>query len=413
MGSTRRIGRLSAAAAGAALLVAGLTGCGGNADASEGSTVTVMTWAPVNSAVGGQPGVTALAEAIGKLVNGTGGLAGRRLKVVTCNELNTAAGATACADLAVSDGVAAVVGSYSQYGEAFMPVLEAASIPYIGGFGITPEEFSSPMSYPVNGGYQALLAGNGEQLVQSGCRRVAVVSPKTDVGASMLNFLNVGLATGHIDAVQIAADPGGTDYTAEATQAIGADLPHSCVTTTLDPADTATFFDDYRRLGPRHTQLSSVIGSFQQSLVDSTGGDAGPLRDALATSWYPPDSSKVWDGLHDAVKKYAFTDNRINTADPGEQTTWIAYEVLRKAAAAIQGPVTASTLRSYLNFCDPITTGQTPPLAWRNVDMLALATAPRLVNTQVSFLQVRNGQLSQARSGPVDVRSLLVSTGGA
>ena len=413
MGSTRRIGRLSVAAVGATVLVAGLAGCGGNADASEGSAVKVMTWAPENSAVGGQPGVTALAEAIAKLVDGTGGLQGHSLDVITCNEHNTAAGATACANEAVSDNVAAVVGSYSQYGDSFMPILEADSIPYIGGFGLSSEEFTSPLSYPVNGGYQALLAGNGEQLVQSGCRRVAVVSPDSAVGAGMLNFLNVGLATGHIDAVEISATPGGTDYTAEAAKAIGADLPHSCVTTTLDPASTATFFDDYRRLAPQHTQLSSVIGSFQQSLVDSTGGDAGPLRAALATSWYPPDSSPVWNGLHDAVKKYAFTDNRINAADPGEQTTWIAYEVLRKAATAIKGPITASSLRSYLNYCDPISTGQTPPLAWRNTDMLALATAPRLVNTEVSFLQVRKGELAQAGTGPVDVRSLLVSTTGA
>ena len=409
MDSTRRIGRLAGAAAGAALLVAGLAGCGGNADASEGSIVKVMTWAPENSAVGGQPGVTALAEAIGKLVDDTGGLQGRRLQVITCNEHNTAAGATACANTAVSDGVAAVVGSYSQYGGSFMPVLETASIPYIGGFGLSAEEFTSPLSYPVNGGYQTLLAGNGEQLVQSGCRRVAVVSPDTVEGSNMLNFLNVGLATGHITAVEIPATPGGTDYTAEATKAIGADLRDSCVTTTLDPASTATFFDDYRRLAPRHTQLSSVIGSFQQSLVDSTGGDAGPLRAALATGWYPPDSSPVWNGLHDAVKKYAFTDNRINTADPGEQTTWIAYEVLRKAAAAIQGPVTGASLRDYLDYCAPITTGQTPPLAWRSTDMLSLATSPRLVNTQVSFLRVRKGQLAEAGKGPVDVRSLLVS----
>jgi ABC-type branched-subunit amino acid transport system substrate-binding protein len=400
------------AAVAVVLLVAGLAGCGGDADASDGSPVKVMTWAPENTAVGGQPGVTALAEAIGKLVDDTGGLQGHPLQVLTCDERNTVAGATDCANRAASENVVAVVGSYSQNADAFMPVLEAAGIPYLGGFGLSPREFTSPLSYPVNGGYEALLAGNGEQLVQSGCRRVAVVSPDTAAGADVLNFLNVGLATGHIEAVEIPATPGGTDYTAQATRAIGADLPHSCVTTTLDPASTATFFDDYRRLAPRHTQLSSVIGSFQQSLVDSTGGDAGPLRAALATSWYPPDSSPVWDGLHAAVKKYAFTDNRINPADPGEQTTWIAYEVLRAAVAGVKGPITSTALRNRLDLGGPISTGQTPPLAWRNTDLLALTTAPRLVNTQVSFLQVRHGQLAEAGKGPVDVRSLLVSTSG-
>ena len=412
MRSTRRFARATAAGAGAVLLAAGLAGCGGNADASEGSTVKVMTWAPEKAAVGGQPGVTALAAAIGKLVNDQGGLQGHPLQVLTCDERGTAAGATICADRAVSAGVVAVVGSYSENAETFMPVLEAHGIPYIGGFGLSSEEFTSPLSYPVNGGYQSLLAGNGEQLVQSGCRRVAVVSPDTLDGENMLNFLDVGLATGHIDAVEIPATPGLTDYTAQATKAIGADLPHSCVTTTLDPASTATFFDDYRRLAPKHTQLSSVIGSFQQSLIDSTGGAEGPLRAALATSWYPPDSSPVWNALHAAVKKYAFTDNRIDPADPGEQTTWIAYEVLRKAVDSVKGPITATSLRSFLDFSAPITPGQPPPLAWRNTDLLALASAPRLVNTEVSFLQVRKGQLAEAGKGPVDVRSLLLSASG-
>ena len=410
MGSTRRSGRIAVAAVGAALLVAGLAGCGGDANASVGSPVKVMTWAPEDGAPGDQPGVTALATAVAKEVNATGGLQGRPLQVITCNEHGTPAGATACANQAVSEKVVAVVGSYSQNGDSFMPVLEAGGIPYLGGFGLTSEEFASSLSYPVNGGYLSLLAGNGEQLVQSGCQRVAVVSPNTPAATTMLNFLNVGLATGHIQAVEITTAPGRTDYTTEAAQAIGGDLRHSCVTTTLDPASTATFFDDYRRLAPRHTQLSSVIGSIQQSLVDSTGGDGGPLRAALATGWYPPDASPAWNELHATVKKYAFTDNSINPADPGEQTTWIAYEVLRKAVSAIQGTVTAQTLRSYLNYCAPIVTGQTPPLAWRSGDLLSLGSAPRLVNTQVRFLQVRDGQLAQVGAGAVDVRKLLVNT---
>ena len=413
MGSTRRFGRITVAAVGATLLVAGLAGCGGDAAASVGSTVKVMTWAPEDEVAGAQPGVTALATVIAKLVNDSGGLHGSPLQVLTCNEHGTPAGAAACAQQAVNEGVAAVVGSYSQNGDSFMPVLEAAGIPYLGGFGLSSEEFTSSLSYPVNGGYQALLAGNGEQLVQSGCRRVAVVSPNTPAATTMLNFLDVGLATGHVQAVPITTAPGRTDYSAEAAQAIGDEARHSCVTTTLDPASTATFFDDYRRIAPKHTQLSAVVGSVQQSLIDSTGGDSGPLRAVLATGWYPPDSSPVWAELHAAVKKYAFTNNDINPADPGEQTTWIAYEVLRKAAAAIQGTLTAGSLRSYLNYCDPITTGQTPPLAWRAADMLALASAPRLVNTQVNFLQVRNGQLAQLGSGPVDVRKLLVNTRAA
>ncbi|WP_042403729.1 ABC transporter substrate-binding protein [Streptacidiphilus carbonis] len=409
MRSTGRSSRTVAAAAGAALLLGGLAACGGNADASEHGTVTVMTWAPEEGAVGSQAGMPALAAAIAKDFNATGGIGGRQVQVLTCDEHNTSAGAIACANEAVARNVVAVVGSYSQYGSDFMPLLEGADIPYLGGFGLSPEEFNSIYSYPVNGGYLTLLAGNGEQLVKAGCTRVAVVRPKSDLGDTMLGSLKAGLSTGNVSTVDVPVDSGRTEYSAAAVQAIGSDDNGSCVTTALDPASTATFFDDYRRQAPRHTRLSSVIGSVQQSLVDSTGGATGPLQSLLATGWYPPDSSPVWNSLHALVKTYAFTDNRINTADPGEETTWIAYEVLRKVVSGMTGQITAKSLRIALDNSGPIDTGgQTPALAWGINDTLALSSAPRLVNTRVTFLGVQNGQLSEGESGLQDVRALLL-----
>ena len=408
MRSTGRSSRTVAAAAGAALLLGGLAGCGGSADASEHSTVTVMTWAPEEGTVGSQAGMPALATAIAEDFNATGGIGGRRLQVLTCDEHNTSDGAVACANEAVARGVVAVVGSYSQFGSDFMPLLEAAGIPYLGGFGLSAEEFNGIYSYPVNGGYRTLLAGNGEQLVKAGCRRVAVVRPQSTIGDVMLGSLRAGLATGQVSTVDVPVDSGLTDYADAAVKAIGGDQPGNCVTTALDPASMATFFDNYRLQAPRHTQLSSVIGSVQQSLVDSTGGAGGPLQSLLATGWYPPDSSPVWNSLHALVKTYAFTDNRINTADPGEETTWIAYEVLRKVVSGVTGPITAKSVRIALDSTGPIDTGgQTPPLSWGTNDMLALDTSPRLVNTRVTFLSVRNGQLSESVAGLQDVRALI------
>ncbi|MEY9839308.1 ABC transporter substrate-binding protein [Streptacidiphilus sp. EB103A] len=411
MRSTGRSSRTAAVAAGTALLLGGLAGCGGAADASEHDTgaVTVMTWAPEEGTVGSQAGIPALATAIAKDFNATGGIGGHQVQVLTCDEHNTSAGAVDCANEAVARKAVAVVGSYSQFGSDFMPLLESADIPYLGGFGLSAEEFSSIYSYPVNGGYRTLLAGNGEQLVRAGCRRVAVVRPQSLIGDTMLGSLKAGLSTGQVTTVDVPVNSGLTGYTDAAVRAIGGDQPGNCVTTALDPASTATFFDDFRRQGTQHTQLSSVIGSVQQSLVDSTGGAGGPLQSLLATGWYPPDSSPAWNTLHTLVKTYAFTDNRINTADPGEETTWIAYEVLRKVVSGMTGPITAKSVRIALDSSGPIDTGgQTPPLSWGINDQLPLATAPRLVNTRVTFLGVRNGQLSESTSGLQDVRALLL-----
>jgi ABC-type branched-subunit amino acid transport system substrate-binding protein len=407
--SARLLRRTGAAVAATALLGGGLSGCGGDASADPSSPITVMTWAPMNGSAGSEPGMPGLAEAIGRYFNDNGGVAGHPVKVITCNEQNNSDGAIACANQAISAHAVAVVGSDSQYGDQLMPLLEGAGISYIGGSGASAAEFSSPYSYPVNGGYQTLLVGNGEQLAAAGCRRVAIVRPDSAVGDSMYTFLNNGLAQYNLTATDVPAKEGRTTYEHEVQVAVGSDRAHDCVTSALDAVSTQTFFDSWRQYGPQNAHLSALIGSFQQSLVDSMGGASGPLEGALATGWYPPDSNPVWNEMHTVIKKYAFTDNSINPSDPGVETTWIAYEVFKKVVDGLKGqPVTAQSVHAAFDATGPVGTGgATPPLAWQDGNLVSLAATPRTVNTDVSFQQVINGQLSEAHSGLVNVGAAL------
>ncbi|WP_370061687.1 ABC transporter substrate-binding protein [Streptacidiphilus sp. MAP5-3] len=390
----------------AAVLGAGLTGCGGNASADD--AVTVMTWAPMEGQAGAEPGVPAMAQAIADYVNANGGIQGHQLRVVTCDEHNTAQGALACADQAATEGAVAVIGSSSQYAEQFMPTLENAGISYIGGSGASTAEFTSPYSYPVNGGYQTLLVGNGEQLAAAGCRRVAIVRPNTAVGDTMFDYINDGLSSSHLSAVDVPANPGQTNYRAQVQAAIGDDHDGDCVTSALDAASTQTFYDSWRQAAPSHARLSALIGSFQQSLIDNLGGASGPLEGALATGWYPPDGSPVWNSLHAVIQKYAFTNDSISSADPAIETTWIAYEVFGKVAATISGPITAQSVHAAFDATGPVSTdGATPPLSWQSANLIALQSAPRTVNTEVSFQQVVNGELAETHQGLVNVADQL------
>ncbi|MBF9072146.1 ABC transporter substrate-binding protein [Streptacidiphilus fuscans] len=390
----------------AAVLGAGLTGCGGNASADD--VVTVMTWAPMEGQAGAEPGVPAMAQAIADSVNANGGIQGHQLRVLACDEHNTAQGALACADQAAADHVAAVIGSSSQFAAQFMPTLENAGISYIGGSGASTAEFTSPYSYPVNGGYQTLLVGNGEQLAAAGCRRVAIVRPNTAVGDTMFDYLNDGLSSAHLTAVDVPVNPGQTSYGNEVETAIGSDQDGDCVTSALDAASTQTFYANWLQANPAHARLSALIGSFQQSLVDNLGGATGPLEGALATGWYPPDGSPVWKQLHAVIQKYAFTDNSINSADPAIETTWISYEVFDKVAATINGPITTQSVHAAFDATGPVSTdGATPPLSWQSTNLIALQSAPRTVNTDVSFQQVVNGELTEAHSGLVNVATQL------
>ncbi|MGV9877548.1 ABC transporter substrate-binding protein, partial [Streptomyces cellulosae] len=85
-----RPARAGALAAGALAACAALVaGCGvvpGVTGGSGDDTITVMTWAPENTGATNKPGMPAFAEAYGRWVNAHGGLGGRPLRVLTCDE---------------------------------------------------------------------------------------------------------------------------------------------------------------------------------------------------------------------------------------------------------------------------------------------------------------------------------------
>jgi hypothetical protein len=177
---------------------------------------------------------------------------------------------------------------------------------------------------------------------------------------------------------------------------------------------TPTFFDSLRRTGDStpKVRLSSVLGSVEQSVVDATGGASSPLENAYVTGWYPVSSDAKWNEMKAAVTKYAFDDDRIDVADPGEQTTWIAYTVLSKVVAAMGGKsVSPASLQDALDHTTHLSTGGlTPELGWTDADFKGVPEYTRLVNTKVTYQVIRDGRLVAARPGFIDLGATLTST---
>ncbi|MBL1289346.1 ABC transporter substrate-binding protein [Streptomyces sp. For3] len=408
--SPRPYGFLTSVAAGALLM----SGCGVIPGASGGSRepVTVMTWAPDTTGADlvNMAGMPAMARTYARWINENGGIDGHELKVLTCNEQDTSAGASKCARRAADADVAAVVGSYSRHGRAFLAPLEAAGIPYIGGYGASSDEFTSYLSYPVNGGQPALMAGNGEQLAAS-CERVSLVRPDTLVGDSMPGLLDASLGRSDRPAsYDISAAEGATSYDSEAARALD-NAGDGCVTAVLGQG-TETFFDSFRRLEPEGSQvrISSVLGSVGQGLINRSGGPDSPFEGALVTGWYPESGDSRWNEMREVIEKYAFGDNRIDPTDTGVQTTWIAYTALKAVVEAMDRPdITAGGISVSLNRGTEVDTGGlTPVLRWRFQDMIGTAAYGRIVNGRVTFQVVRQGRLTAEKKGFVDVTETLV-----
>jgi hypothetical protein len=113
--------------------------------------------------------------------------------------------------------------------------------------------------------------------------------------------------------------------------------------------------------------------------------------------------------MKQAVAKYAFGDDSIDTDDPGAQTTWIAYTVLNEVVGSMGGQnIDATTLKQALDNAHGISTGGlTPALGWRDQDLASVPDHPRLANGKVTYQVVTDGRLVAARKGFVDVTRTL------
>ncbi|MGP4090445.1 ABC transporter substrate-binding protein [Streptomyces sp. KR55] len=403
--------------AGALVVCASLAAGCGIIPGTEGAgddPITVMTWAPQKTNATNKPGMPALALAYARHVNSHGGINGRKLRVLLCNDHNDSVGAAKCARRAVKEKAVAVVGSYSQYADSFFPILEGAGIPYIGGYGITNGEFTSPLSYPVNGGQPALLAGLGRELAGT-CGPVALVRPDTIAGDELPTLINSGLrAGGHSTASDLRAAEDATEYSTPSERALDratTDLTQTgCVVPALGDR-TSTFMDSFRRVRENYPEVrtGTVLGSVDQTVIDATGGASSPYEGAYITGWYPVETDKRWDEMKKVIREQAFTDTRIDPADAGVQTTWIAYTVLEAVVKSLgDSNVTADSVRRTLDDGFKVTTGGlTPTLQWQFQDVLASVGFPRLVNTDVTLQVVREGQLVAARKSFIDVTKTL------
>ncbi|KUO20409.1 ABC transporter substrate-binding protein [Streptomyces dysideae] len=416
--TTNRPVRTLARRAGALVACASVAvGCGVIPGATGGSgdaPITVMTWAPDGTKATNKPGMPAFAQAYARWINAQGGIEGRELKVLTCNDHNDTVAAANCARRAVKENVVAVVGSYSQFSDAFLPPLQSAGIPYIGGYGVTNGEFTSPLSYPVNGGQPVLLAGLGKELAAS-CGPLVLVRPDSIAGDELPPLIDSGLTTGrHALADDQLAAEDATEYSDQSVRALEYATTDpdekGCVVPALGDR-TSTFMDSFRRARDNYPEVrtATVLGSVDQTVINASGGASGPYEGSYITGWYPVTSDARWNEMKKVISEQAFSDNRIDASDAGVQTTWIAYTVFKAVVESLGGgEVSSDTVRRSLNRGLKISTGGlTPTLEWKFQDTLASVGFPRLANADVTLQVVRQGRLVAARKGFIDVTKTL------
>jgi branched-chain amino acid transport system substrate-binding protein len=132
------------------------------------------------------------AEAAAKYVNALGGIGGRRVKIVACNDKADPAGDASCAQQFVTAGVVAVAGLGPTWGDNGLSITAKAGIPFVG-IPISNAEFIAPGSYPITGGSLGEFPALAKYEIQKGVKKAAI--------------LYADLAAGKLAADALLADP--------------------------------------------------------------------------------------------------------------------------------------------------------------------------------------------------------------
>ena len=231
------------AAATVVALLLGLAACGGGGGGDKkdssglptqdpnikftGDPVTVMTMSTYDTDTLNAKVVLDIAQGAVVQINNAGGIGGHELKLITCNDSADPNKAADCARQAVDQKVAAMVGGFTANGDAVMPILEQAGIPWFGPPGISAAELSSSDSYPITSGVLG-LAGLGQMAANDGCDKVASVNYDLPSAGAISQLVDLALTNaGHETSTLIKVPPTTTDFSSLAQDAATTTAPWS------------------------------------------------------------------------------------------------------------------------------------------------------------------------------------------
>lgn len=369
-----------------------------------GAPIKVMTWAPEGDTEVSYPGLVSVAQAFAATVNDSGGIGDRPLQVLTCDEGDDPAIAAACARRAVDEDVVAVVGSFSAHSAAYLPVLEAARIPYLGGVALTDLDYRSPMSFPITGGALVRAAAATVLAAERGCTRPVLVrggQPRYDAVERVVTGAFTGPDRPAV--LRVPDDPGrDTDL---ATR----------IATSGDCAILATG----DRGGGRALAALQRAGAATPVVLaaDLRGSSlAGYPRVASAASrvsWFPAADNAVWRRYRDALGGDPAGDptggsaRSVDAAGPVEQNTWAAFVVFTQLARQLTVYDSTSLLAVLARSGTIDTGGLVPALSFR-VPFPGPGMS-RAFNRTATFQTYRDGAPVEFRPGFRDVSAALTS----
>lgn len=286
------------------------------------------------------PQTAAAAEARVKAANAAGGVDGRKLELVTCNDANDPNKAAACVRQAVDAGVVAVIGGLSQQGDTITGGLAQAGVIYTGHRPLGPGDYSSPVSFPLVGGSASTAAGLGLTAVKDlKCQHIVTITGDAPGNRAATKVFDEAVkSSGGAIATSVVTPSNTTDYSPAGASAAGAKA--DCILLMMTPPEIARATPAVRKAAG-DAVLLAPSGAVPPQIVEALGKTADGI--VLADSQLP-----VSDADNEAMARFRDEMSKFGgnaSPDSFGLTSWLAVDVVIKVASGLDGKVDAKTIR--------------------------------------------------------------------
>jgi ABC-type branched-subunit amino acid transport system substrate-binding protein len=373
---------------------------------ATGEPVKVMLLSQLEAPGFAFPEIEPITKATIDQFNKTGGVNGRPVDLVVCNDQNDSNVAAGCARDAVSQGVVAVLGYFSFAGNAVLPILEQAGIPYVGNSILSISDAGSKAAFPLEGGIVSIGADTGRALVEAGCKGVGAVGDGSIAASLYSNNAKTGVEkSGGTWSGDVQTTVGTPDYGPAVASLVskGAD----CIHVPLPPAESAKLLGAILQSGHKVT-VGSGSANIPQAVIEAL--PAAATEGTIIVTPLPVPSDVDFPGVQDyidAMTKAGVSDDVINAGF--SISSYAKTVVALNAMSTITGDITAASMTQAMS---SITDPGTPLLGdFSTTQESSIPGFPRIFNFAVLEYKVEGQKLVRLTDTYVDTADLLQPAG--
>jgi len=333
-------------------------------------------------------------------INSNGGINGRPVEVQVCDEQFDAAVAATCARQAVEDGVVSVVGSFTYFAEAIVPVIAESDITWFGACcPISPSELTSPHSFPV-GNQPMYSVGEVKRAVEDGCESINAVIAEGADAIFRTPMENAMAAYGREFNDVIIVPTIAQDYSAEVARAT---TDVDCMTVVMSETPFLTW---NTALQQAETDVKQYGNQGNLNAISAVGAEEATNGNIIA-GMYPDISTEPWDEYRAALDAAGVDQEENDFNSLGGMGTWAAYMGFAQIANTIEGEVTPTSFFEAASATTALDLGgMVPVLDFTQEWTDGLEGYTRLFHRSVVFSKLDNGQVVPVDNNFVDVSDI-------